>query len=1410
MVYPITDGAPEPLGAVLDSIGLNVAVFSAHADRVDLCLFDETGNVEIAQLSLPARTGDIFHGHVANLQAGQRYGLRAYGPYAPEQGHRFNAHKLLLDPHATLLDRPFKLHDSMFGYRLDDPALDLSFDTSDSAPFMPKAIVRELTTQQKASKLPRTRWDKTVLYEMHVRGFSIQNEAVPASSRGTFAGLASPASLAHLTKLGVTAVEILPVAAGINERHLAPLGLTNYWGYNPISWCAPAPHLAPGGWGEIRDAVSRLHGAGIEVIIDVVLNHSGEGDALGPTVSLRGLDNASYYRLQPNNPRAYIDDAGCGNILACDRLPVVRLAMDALRTWAIEAGIDGFRFDLGTTLGRKAEGFDPHAPLLAAIAQDPVLRDLKLIMEPWDIGPGGYQVGAFSGAFAEWNDQYRDDTRRFWRGDHHMLGKLATRLSGSGDLFAAKKRPSRGINFVTAHDGFTLADLVSHTAKQNHPNGEDNRDGTSANHSWNHGVEGATTNNHITALRQQDQRNLLATMLFSRGTPMLTMGNETGQSQGGNNNAYAQDNPLSWLNWEHADHDLSAFTAELIAFRQAHPCLTQDRFLTGEAVDNLGHSDIVWTDADGSPLTDTVWNDAQANTLIATFSANIDGVLDRVVIILHRGANVCSIKLPATRDGYTWKRSIDTASPTELLKPECAGEEWHSISSRSVIALCEVKQSKHHQRSVDPDSLDRLAQAAGIAPDWWDVSGGNTRVGDSTKQALLTAMGLEANTTWQAQASLFQLADRHDRAALPPSVTAWQHANITLRLNTGGGSAHLRLALILQREDGSLERFPLTQLKPQLAQVWARDGRGHTALVVSLPPQAVGRHRLWFEHRPEDTCNLTVAPRQCYLPPALKSGQKRFGIAAQLYALRSESTDFGIGDFSTLASFSRHVADQGAAFIGLNPLHALFANDRERASPYSPSDRRFLDPIYLDITHPDLVANTPKASAFLAQEAKIIATLAQRTHVDYSRIWQLKRTALDLCFSAFQARQSAQKNSAEAASFATFVQAGGTALRDFAIFEALSEVHIGKPWFHWPLVLQNPRNAHAKNFASEHRNQVDFHLFLQWHCAWQFSAAADAAKTNGLELGFYRDLAVGAAPDGAEVWAGASAFAKDVSVGAPPDPFSASGQVWGLPPLNPLELSTTGLQHFASLLAHNMRHAGAMRIDHVMALQRLFLVPEGAAGSEGAYVQYPLEDMLAQVALESHRNHCLVVGEDLGTVPEGLRERLSDADILSYRVALFEREGRGFTSPVHYPSKAVACVTTHDLPTFSGWQQGADLTELAALDLIPAESLSDRQHERGLEHNALKDIVGVVTDADDATVNSAVHVAIAGSPCLLALVQADDLSGAVEGVNLPGTDSERPNWRRRYAVNVAELFETSHAKALLKGISRQRKRRDYL
>jgi isoamylase len=673
------EGRPEPLGVVADGDGINVAIFSAHAEAIEFCLFDETGAREIERIRLPERTGDVWHGHIGEVRPGARYGLRAHGPFAPHAGHRFNPNKLLVDPHARLLDRPFVLHPTMFGYPQGGD--DLGFDERDSGPFVPKAIVAAAPQtawggNEGGPPLGRmfVPWAETVLYELHVKGFTMRHPEVPETVRGTFAGLAQPAAIEHLVRLGVTSVEILPAAAWVDERHLGPLGLTNYWGYNPVAPIAPDPRLAPGGWAEIRSTVAALAHAGIETIVDVVLNHEGEGDQLGPTLSLRGLDNATYYRLRRDDPRFYVDDSGCGNTLALDRAPGVRLAIDALRGWAREGGVHGFRFDLATCLGRREDGFDPQAPLLAAIEQDPELREMKLIAEAWDMGT--YQVGQFGGAWGEWNDRFRDDVRRFWRGDPGRLGALATRLAGSADLFAAKRRPSRSVNFVTAHDGFTLADLVSHQTKHNEANGEGNRDGADDNASWNNGVEGSSADPAVRAGRRRDQRALLATLLLARGTPMLAMGAELGHGQRGNNNAYAQDNETSWIDWDKADESFRAFAQRLIALRHAHPLLRRDRFLDGEG-------DVAWLNATGEAMRDSDWEQGES------FAMLLASTEERLAILVHRDTEPRGFVLPEVRDGREWRVLADSS----LEGAEHPAGRDFTLAPRSVVLVVEVPEA---------------------------------------------------------------------------------------------------------------------------------------------------------------------------------------------------------------------------------------------------------------------------------------------------------------------------------------------------------------------------------------------------------------------------------------------------------------------------------------------------------------------------------------------------------------------------------------------------------------------------------------------------------------------------------------------------------------------------------------------
>ncbi|MGG1949114.1 glycogen debranching protein GlgX [Trinickia sp. NRRL B-1857] len=637
-------GAPYPLGATWDGLGVNFAVFSANAQQIDLCLFDPAGHKELARLPLPECTDEIWHGYLPGAHPGTVYGLRAHGPYQPQYGHRFNPAKLLIDPYAKKLTGPFRWADALFGYRVHSSRHDLSLDKRDSAPAVPKCVVIDEAFDWSRDVRPDVPWSETVIYEAHLRGVSMLNADIRQHDRGTFAALASPRFIDHLHELGITAIELLPVHAFLDERFLLERDLTNYWGYNTAAFFAPHPsYLSTRRLNEMRIAVRQLHASGIEVILDVVYNHTCEGNELGPTVSWRGLDNASYYRLIPGDERHYINDTGCGNTLNLSHPRVLQMVIDSLRYWVNAFHIDGFRFDLGVTLGREGTGFDPGSGFFDVIRQDPVLSQRKLISEPWDVGPGGYQVGRHPPGFAEWNDKFRDCVRRFWRGDTGMRAELAARIAGSAELFNHRfRRPWASINYVASHDGFTLADVVSYEHKHNEMNGENNADGHNENCSANWGVEGPTDSAEIAAIRARVARSMLASVFTSLGTPMLAAGDEFGRSQRGNNNAYCQDNELSWLDWTSADSKegraLIAFTARLIALRRQHPLLRDTRFLRGDTDVLPGVKDVGWFDEHGEPLTDAAWQapDARALTLRRA-GLNLDGHTE-VLLLMHNGS----------------------------------------------------------------------------------------------------------------------------------------------------------------------------------------------------------------------------------------------------------------------------------------------------------------------------------------------------------------------------------------------------------------------------------------------------------------------------------------------------------------------------------------------------------------------------------------------------------------------------------------------------------------------------------------------------------------------------------------------------------------------------------------------------
>jgi isoamylase len=693
----VREGSPAAHGAIWDGKGTNFTLFSAHATKVEVCLFDRTGDKELERLALPEYTDQIWHGYLPDVGPETVYGFRVHGPYEPLAGHRFNPNKLLLDPYARAHTGQLKWDPACFGYTIGSPDADLSFDERDSAPFVPKCVVVDPNFDWQGQ--PRSRgipWDQTIAYEMHVKGFTQLHPAVAAEQRGTFAGLGSEV-IAYIKSLGVTSVELLPIHTFINDSHLLERGLTNYWGYNSIGFFAPDPRYAfepEQCLREFKEMVARFHDAGLEVILDVVYNHTAEGNELGPTLSFKGIDNASYYRLLPDARRFYINDTGTGNTVNLSHPNVMEMVTDSLRYWVNELHVDGFRFDLGTILAREPDGFDNESGFLKACSQDPVLRGVKLIAEPWDCGPGGYQVGRFPPGWAEWNDRYRDTVRDFWKGSA-AAKDIAPRLCASGDVFNhLGRRPWACVNFICAHDGFTLNDLVSYNDKHNEANGEDNRDGSSDNRSWNCGAEGPTDDPGINALRDRQMRNLLATLLFSQGTPMLLAGDEFARTQMGNNNAYCQDNEISWLNWELLEkgQSLHEFVQTVCALRHKYPVFHRNRFLTGAFDEELQVKDVTWINASGVEMRPEDWSDEGMRCfgMIIDGRARPTGLRQRgteatMLLVLNGHHDLVEFTLPACPGGEAWKLELDTNVTNPNTSHQAASGDVYGITQRSLV-----------------------------------------------------------------------------------------------------------------------------------------------------------------------------------------------------------------------------------------------------------------------------------------------------------------------------------------------------------------------------------------------------------------------------------------------------------------------------------------------------------------------------------------------------------------------------------------------------------------------------------------------------------------------------------------------------------------------------------------------------
>jgi glycogen operon protein len=1314
----IIRGSIKNLGANITKNGVNFAIFSQTAASMDILLFDNNG-IEFLQSFTLFKDDDIFHGEIIGANSTHTYGIIADGEYAPQSGNRFDNHKLLLDPYSLELTAPIKLCNEM---------MEFGADTKD---LMPKT--RIIKPKPFNGNIFKVADEDRVIYELNIKGFSALNQKIVPELRGTFLGLAAKESIEYIKSLGVNCVELMPCAAWVDERHLIQAGLKNYWGYNPICNMAPDPKLAPGGWSDVQTAVRALNDAGIEVILDVVFNHSGESDEYGPTISMRGLDNQNYYRLLDDKSK-YANDAGTGNVLKADNEITQNLIIDSLRAWVKFGGISGFRFDLAPTMLRNWHGVDFNSSLLQKIKSDSNLKDLTLIAEPWDIGYGGYQLGNFPNEWDEWNDKYRDIMRAFWRGDAVSLGEFAQCLCGSQNIFWRKQKP-KSINFITAHDGFTLRDLVSYGNKNNYANGENNNDGHNHNISCNHGAEGETDNISILNLRKKHQKNLLQSLFLSRGTPMIYMGSEFGKTQNGNNNAYCQDNEISWLDWEDFDEELFEFTKNLIAARKENAPIKALEFLDGHTQDGI-YPDIIWQLPDGSSLAPHDWDDKNGKALVATLYQNGQ----RVLIAFNRG-NDCEITLPTPRDYFEWDVVTNSASTISKIK------DGKIISyGFSVLLLNETPCDKKHP--VINETLDKMCDTLGIAKSWWDISGQETPAPKASIIKILSAIGMDCETEYAARNALRDYVDKFILRPLPfyASFSGDEVQEVELFTNLPKD-----FGLVIIDENNHQLQF---DFNGEYIDATTPDGRKIKRAKIALPPLAIGRYELRRNDYPDDICRLTIAPNSCYLPETniLK------GVSAQIYSLkRSEDSEFG--DFTTLKETLDTIGKQGFQILAINPLHTLFANDRSKKSPYYPSDRRFLEPLYIDTK---------------------TATKSKDDYIDYQTIWAKKIKVLEAEFNNFIPTEE----------YETFCKSKGKALDDFAIFETLTEKFTPLPWYEWEDGFKNRDKNTLNHFANKNSKRIEFFKYLQFRCNKELAAATN----NNAKIA--RDLAIGSAPMGCENWCEQELTAQGVSIGAPPDPLGPQGQVWGLPPKNPLAMIEDGFRNIATLFRANMEYAGALRIDHALGLSRQFWIPSGMNGCDGTYVKFPFRHLLNELKLESNRAKCLIIAEDLGTVPNGFREAMEDATALSYKVIPFEKSYDGFKSPSEYPFLSLACAATHDLPPIKGWWEAIDLKERFALGLYDKTefetAMDARESEKialisTLKNQALLDM-NFETTHISPQIMAAIHGFLGKTNSLLKVIQLEDLAGETIPINLPGTDKERRNWQKYIKPTLKEIF----------------------
>ncbi|MFN3603537.1 MAG: glycogen debranching protein GlgX [Leptonema sp. (in: bacteria)] len=1435
----IKEGKPYPLGAHWDGLGVNFALYSKEATSVFLCLFDsEFSYQESLCIPIKNRTHFIWHCYIEGIRPGQLYGYRIYGPYEPKKGHRFNPSKVLLDPYALTIGRDLIWGEEHFGYKY--PYSFLEKDTRDNAKTAILGAVIDPAFSWGNDKQLKIPWEDTIIYEVHIKGMTKLHKWIPKKLRGTYLGFCSEPVINYLKDLGVTSIEFLPIQHSITEFHLYKNKKTNYWGYNPIAFFAPNKNYAYGkGYqdavNEFKSMVKILHQAGFEVLLDVVYNHTAEGDHTGPTLSFRGIDNLSYYRVYEENPELYLDFTGCGNTLNHQNHQVLQLIMDSLRYWIQEMHVDGFRFDLASALARELYDVDRLTSFFAIVQQDPIISNVKLIAEPWDLGKDGYQVGNFPPGWSEWNGKYRDTIRRIVNEYENNLAEFATRISGSSDLYKKDDRKTySSINFITCHDGFTLRDLVSYKHKHNEENGWNNLDGSDINFSNNYGVEGDTNDPKMKSLRIKKQKNFLTILMISQGVPMLLAGDEMNRTQKGNNNSYCLDNKTNYLNWkwDEDSYELFIFTKYVIQLRKRNEVFKRKNFFEGEEKKIMEIKDIYWLTPNGKEMTEEDWKHQICLQMLLPsefgrrfdFYTTLEGdtflilfnfakeerkfIIPEVIetkwkMILNTQKNIYLtsdfIDYPIVENSYfIEKRNTNFFEEMEKYFSENSfyfPNQSIRIPESTIIILKAEKGWRHSyvKKNYRLNLLNDFCRELGIQTSYSDLLGNTYKIPYQKLLLILRAMHIPVQNLSHIEEIYENYTNDKWIQEIIPTQMFLEKEKILLDIRIPETLQDFKIQIADNRGDIFYEEVIRNYQIIETRTILFFKFRKLKIFFIRIPIEKsfpIGYYSVFLISKGEIYYKgkMMVVPNQAYSEDKLYNG-----VSVQLYALKSE-TNLGIGNFYDLKKLGFLIKKYGFNLIGISPIHLLSLNDPENISPYYPSSRLLIHPIYIDIFSLKEFHASEKAKQKWKEWNSEIEKEKKNSQINYRLIYLIFKEIMTEVYREFTTNSMFERDRSQ---FEEYVK-DNERLFYHSLFEVVKEVFGNlKP----PEEIWKKDSDIQKEFCNRNFDKINFYNYLFYTAEKQFKEVQEELLKNNIYI--YLDLALGCRPDQSEaIFLNTFypyIFSNEARAGAPPDAFSPNGQDWGLLVMNPLMLRKYQFEPFKILLERNLYFRSFLRIDHIMWLYRLFWIIKDTKESASTYVHYPYKELFGILCLESQKKQNQLIGEDLGTVPLEVRKLLEEKSILTWKVFYFEKTNQSFIDPKDYPINSIATLNTHDLPTLAGFWMNQDIEERKKLGILSEEQekefLKQRNEERIQiinllkEKGLLKDFPITVSEESlyDTTIAHLIHKLFSEAKSKLLLASLHDLLGEVDQPNIPGTVREYPNWSLRYSFSIEEI-----------------------